>query len=283
MSQKNTPSLPIGMFDSGVGGLTVLKEVMQKLPEDIFIYFGDTARCPYGGRSHETITRYSIESSIFLIEQGIEFLIIACNTASSIALDRLQKTFSIPIIGMIEPAVKKAAAVTKNKRIGVIGTRGTIGSGIYQKELAKELEGAQVFALACPLFVPLIEEQYDKPHIVKQVIKEYLAPLKEQKIDTLVLGCTHYPILQTLIEEEMQEGTNAPVTVINPAVALAETLIELKNEKLVSCNKGNPIANQKITAHQFYVSDDPKRFQEIGERFLGRPLSDVRTIITPLY
>jgi glutamate racemase len=267
MKQKDTKKCTIGMFDSGVGGLTVLSEVKRLLPDDIFIYFGDTARCPYGGKSSSTILRYSIENSNFLHAKGIDLLVVACHTATAHALDTLKTLYKIPVVGVVEPAIEKAVQVTLNNKIGVIGTRATIDSQVYQKAISARLKQAEVFALACPLFVPLIEEQFPHRIITRSVVREYLNPLKEQGIDTLLLGCTHYPLLLDLIQECMGDE----VKIVNPAEACAQSVFKLK-EKLSTSNN----CDEK-KAHQFFVSDDPDRFRTIGEKFFGHPLLQINT------
>lgn len=258
----------IGLFDSGVGGLTVLKELIAAMPHESYVYFGDTARYPYGGKSQETITRYSIENSAFLIDQGAELIAIACHTATSLALDTLQSTFSIPVLGVIEPAVEKMIATTQNKRLGVIGTRATIASGMYQRELLAYLPDASITALACPLFVPLIEEQITSLEILRLVIKETLAPFKDKKIDTLLLGCTHYPLLAELIQHEM----GPDVQLVNPAKTFTEKLKKLNLPQSPKCES------------KFFVSDDPARFKAIGEAFLGIPMGFVEQVsLNPNY
>lgn len=252
----------IGLFDSGVGGLTVLKELIASMPHESYVYFGDTARFPYGGKSQDTIIRYSIENSSFLIDQGVELIAVACHTATSLALKTLQNTFSIPVLGVIEPAVEKMIATTQNKRLGVIGTRATIASGMYQTELLKQIPDATITACACPLFVSLIEEQITSCDILRLVIKETLKPLKGKNIDTLLLGCTHYPLLADLIQEEM----GPDVQLVNPAKTFTE---KLKNVKLQQTPKGDS---------QFFVSDDPERFRAIGEAFLGIPMHSVQRV-----
>lgn len=264
---STSSSSTIGMFDSGVGGLTVLREVERLLPHDTFIYFGDTARCPYGPKGDKTIIRYSIENGIFLIDLGIELLIVACHTASALALNKLKATFSIPVLGVIEPAIEEACLVTKNRHIGVIGTRATINSDIYQRSIRERLSNATIFAEACPLFVPIVEEQFANEEVVRSIIKEYLAPLKKKNIDTLILGCTHYPLLEMLIQEEMGQD----VQLVNPAMSCAKAALQLKQEKL-------PCKRISKDAHQFFVSDDPSRFQAIGERFFGLPLPSIQTV-----
>jgi glutamate racemase len=253
----------IGLFDSGVGGLTVLKELLCSMPNQSYVYFGDTARFPYGGKSQDTIIRYSIENSNFLLQQGVELIAVACHTATSLALETLQNTFHIPVLGVIEPAVEKMVATTRNKHLGVIGTRATIASGMYQKELQKKMPDAHITACACPLFVSLIEEQITNLDILRLVVKVTLAPLKDKNIDTLLLGCTHYPLLSHIIQEEM----GPDVVLVNPAKTFTDKLL------LITAPKPGP----KVDPH-FFVSDDPSRFQSIGEAFLGISMPKVQRI-----
>lgn len=262
--------LHIGMFDSGVGGLTVLKELIRLLPDESYTYFGDTARFPYGSKSAPTIIRYSLENCIFLIEQGVKLLVVACNTATALSLQRLKETFNIPVIGVIEPVIEKVVATTQSKRVGIIATRSTVLSGIYQKEITSYLPGAQITACACPLLVSLIEERVTQKHIIKMIIKESLAPLKKKKIDTLVLGCTHYPLMESYIREEI----GPDVQIINPGKACAEKLQALTQEKNLRTSPSH------ASQYRFFVSDDPKRFKTIGETFLGFTLQNVKKVIT---
>ncbi len=250
-------TLRIGMFDSGVGGLTVLSEVKHLLPHNSFFYFGDTARCPYGGKSKSTITRYSLENSAFLHTLGIDLLIIACHTASALAIDAVQQQLSIPILGVIEPAITCALQATRTGHIGVIGTKATIASQVYEQKLKAAHPGITVTSLACPLFVPLVEEQFPNTEIIRLVVQEYLQPLKNKKIDTLLLGCTHYPLLRPYIAEEM----GPEVSIINPATTCAQAAHTL-------CQQLTPHSNEPLE-DRFFVSDDPERFRHIGEHFLG--------------
>jgi glutamate racemase len=260
--------LHIGMFDSGVGGLTVLKELIQQLPCEAYTYFGDTARFPYGSKSASTVIRYSLENSIFLIEQGVQLLVVACSTATALSLERLKSTFNIPVMGVIAPAIEKVVETTQSKRIGIIATRGTVMSGIYQKEIAAHLSGARIHAAACPLLVSLIEERVTHPHIIRMIIKESLAPLRKKNIDTLVLGCTHYPLVESYIREEI----GPDVSIINPGKACAEQLQRaLKEKSLQARSSPEP-------QYRFFVSDDPKRFQATGETFLGFAMKNVRKV-----
>ena len=185
---------PIGIFDSGVGGLTVTREVMRNIPEERIVYFGDTARVPYGSKSKETILRYSRQIVRFLLSQEVKAIVVACNTASAFALEEIRHELSVPIIGVVKPGAKVACAATKNNRIGVIGTKGTIASGLYTEFIRQIRPDAEVIGKACPLFVPLVEESMMKDPVTEEMARRYLAALKEQDIDTLILGCTHYPL-----------------------------------------------------------------------------------------
>ena len=190
---------PIGIFDSGVGGLTVTREVMRNIPEERIVYFGDTARVPYGSKSKETILRYSRQIVRFLLSQEVKAIVVACNTASAFALEEIRHELSVPIIGVVKPGAKVACAATKNNRIGVIGTKGTIASGLYTEFIRQIRPDAEVIGKACPLFVPLVEESMMKDPVTEEMARRYLAALKEQDIDTLILGCTHYPLLRSMI------------------------------------------------------------------------------------
>ena len=255
----------IGMFDSGVGGLTVMKEVTKLLPHEKVVYFGDTARLPYGEKSCDTIIRYTIDSALFLMEQNIKMLVIACHTSSSYSIDKLRKIFNIPVLGVIEPSVKKAVSATRSQRIAVLGTKGTIRSGVYQNEIRKRLPDAFVMATACPLFVPLIEERLMSHQATKLIIEEYLTPVLEQKIDTLLLACTHYPLLRPQIEEMAGKG----ITIIDPAVACAEEIHSILHAKQHQLSQAFP------PDHRWFVSDDPDKFRAIGSAFLGNSLTHV--------
>lgn len=255
----------IGIFDSGIGGLTVMKEITMLLPHENIVYFGDTARVPYGAKSPETIIRYSIENTNFLLKQNIKVLVIACNTASAYAMQRIEKLLNIPMIEVIEPGAEKAVEMTKNKRIAVLGTRATIQSGAYQKKIQSKLEGSFILPISCPLFVPLVEEDFISHPAAKMIIKEYLAPLKKENIDTVLLGCTHYPLLKEMIQEEV----GLSVEVVDSASVLAE--------KLKSLLMVEKLHNDVLSAafHNYYVSDDPDKFASLGSKFLGCQLKNV--------
>ena len=212
---------PIGVFDSGVGGLTVAREIMRQIPDERIVYFGDTARVPYGSKSPNTIIRYSRQIIRFLRTKNVKAIVVACNTASAFALETIKPELDIPIIGVVKPGAKVAARTTENGKIGVIGTEGTIRSEIYTKTIHRENKDAQVMGRACPLFVPLVEEGWIKDPVTVAVAERYLQPFKESDIDTLILGCTHYPLLRSTVREIMGEGVN----LVNPAY---ETAVELR-------------------------------------------------------
>lgn len=259
------PSQAIGVFDSGFGGLTVLQQLIDILPQERFIYYGDTARLPYGEKSRETIIRYSIENTIFLLEKEIKLLVVACNTATAHALEKLQKIFNIPVVGVINPCVEQAIQISKNKRIAVLGTKGTINSQSYQQAILKQAPNAFVLPISCPLFVPLVEEHYFEHPATRLIVREYLLPIKEMDIDTLILGCTHYPLLKTMIQSEVGEGVN----IIDSSTACAKMVAQILQEKyLFNSDKMPP-------KMRYFVSDDPLRFQSLGEVFLGRPIEKV--------
>lgn len=252
---------PIGMFDSGVGGLTVAREVMRNIPNERLVYFGDTARVPYGSKSKDTILRYSRQIVRFLQSQQVKAIVVACNTASAFALEEIQDEIEIPIIGVVKPGAKVACETTKNNRIGVIGTKGTIASGLYTQFIREINPQAQVVGKACPLFVPLVEENMRKDSITREMAQRYLDSLKEQDIDTLILGCTHYPLLRSVIREIMGEN----VALVNPAYETALGLKHLLEEKGLM-NKREISATEK--PHRFFVSDAPESFKEFANSIL---------------
>ena len=218
MSMEN--NAPIGVFDSGLGGLTVVREIMRNLPDERIVYFGDTARVPYGSKSPDTIIRYSRQIVRFLEQQEVKAIVIACNTASALALDTVEKETSLPILGVVRPGADMAVASTKNNRIGVIATEGTIRSGLYNRLIREADPRMQVFTKACPLFVPLVEEGWTKDPITKEVANRYLQELLDSEIDTLIMGCTHYPLLRSLLKEVVGDG----VQLVNPAYETAQVL-----------------------------------------------------------
>lgn len=240
---------PIGIFDSGLGGLTVFNAVRRLLPRENLIYFGDTAHVPYGSKSAAAVTAYSLEIARFLRAKKIKLLIVACNTASALALDALRENLDIPVIGVLEPGARRAMAVSKTRRIGVIGTEATIKSGAYTRKIRGIEPSAKVYGLACPLFVPLVEEGWWKHRVTRLVASEYLNRLRPAKIDTLILGCTHYPV----IKETIARAAGAKVELIDSAETVAQEARELLNARGLARKTGKG----KI---KVYVSDDPARF-----------------------
>ncbi len=251
----------IGIFDSGIGGLTVVKEFFRELPDYDILYFGDTARTPYGTKSKETIIKYAKEDARILLERGARVLLVACNSASAAAFSALQKEFpEVPIFEVITPAVKRATEVTKNKKIGVIGTNATINSGIYEQKL-KEIDGFQVYSQGCPLLVPLVEEGWLDKRETKMIVKKYLHPLRQKQIDTLILGCTHYPLLKKIIQPR-----------IGKRVALVDSAEEVVRE-FKEFLKNNPNIDKSLSKNslsKFLASDVNGKFQDIAEKWLGK-------------
>jgi glutamate racemase len=258
-------SASIGIFDSGFGGLTVMKAIRTLLPHENIIYFGDTARLPYGTKSRETILRYSVENASFLIEQGIKILVVACHTACSFALEELKEKFDLPIVGVTTPMIEQVHRLSPRGKIAILGTHGTIASGSYQNAIQKIFPSAEVSALACQLLVYLVEEGYVNHPVTTTLIQEYLLPLKDKNIDTVVLGCTHFPLLQHQIEQAL----DPTIHVIDPAKFCAEFLQKLLKEK----NLLN--LDQKPGRYRFFVSDAPEKFRKLGNSFLGCPLEYV--------
>ncbi len=282
---------PIGVFDSGVGGLTVMKEIMLQLPEENVLYIGDTARVPYGIRSAETVTRYSLEMVDFLVGKGIKLLVVACNTASAVALTAIKKRFDIPVVGVIEPGARGAMEATRSKKIGVIGTEGTIKSNSYvhainalygnkpivitehgtirfDRYFEVNIEDLTIFTKACPLFVPLAEEGWSSNDVAVLTAQHYLEGLKREPIDTLVLGCTHYPLLKDVIAGVM----GADIALIDSA---QETVKELRRT-LIQYGIENTSHTEPL--RRFYVTDAPERFIKVGERFLGEKIEHIEKI-----
>lgn len=253
--------LPIGVFDSGVGGLTVAKEILNTLPNEKLIYFGDTARVPYGNKSPETIIRYSRQIADFLVSQNVKAIVIACNTASAMALEAVQESVEVPVIGVVRPGTDAALKATQNHRIGVIGTEGTIKSGIYDRYIKEKDAEAVVFDKACPLFVNLVEEGMIDDPVTVIMIHRYLDDIIcQNNIDTLILGCTHYPLLQEVIRREVGGG----IRLVNPAYETACSLKRLLEEKgLASSSVPEP------AAHKFYVSDAAEKFRHFAEDILS--------------
>lgn len=251
---------PIGVFDSGLGGLTAVRELMRVLPNESIIYFGDTARLPYGSKSQATVTRFSLEIASFLVRQNVKCLLVACNTASSYALDVLAGRMEIPVTGVIQPAVDRAIGSSPHGRIGVVGTLGTVGSLAYPNAIAKIAPAASVISRACPMFVPLIEEGWIDHPITRSVATEYLAELANGHLESLILACTHYPLIIPLFGEIMGPG----VTLIDSGAEAARALAHRLRER------GQLSAG--VPAHRFFISDEPHSFRRIAEAFLGHEL-----------
>ena len=263
-----TSGAPIGVFDSGIGGLTVVHELMRQLPGESIIYFGDTARVPYGPKSPETVRRYSREITGFLIAQGVKSIVVACNTATAHALPMLREEIAMPVIGVVEPGARAAVTATRSSRIGVIGTVGTINSGAYERAIRALSPQAAITARACPLFVPLVEEGWLDHDATRLIAAEYLGPLRDAAIDTLVLGCTHYPLLKPMLAREM----GADVRLIDSAErTAAETARMLDDRGLRAPGGARP-------AHRFVASDAADHFLRVGQRFLGEAIDRVETV-----
>lgn len=257
----------IGIFDSGIGGLTVFKEIERLLPNENIIYFGDTARVPYGNKSKETIIRFSTENILFLLKKKVKIVVVACNTASALSLDSLRGIFNVPLIGVIEAGVNKALKVSKNKRIGVIGTRSTINSVSYEYEILKKEKKAKVYSKACPLFVPFVEEGILSGKIVEGVVMMYLKTLKKRRIDVIILGCTHYPLLKKEIAKYLSK-----TRIIDSATEVA-----LHTKKILTDN--NILRISKFRPKKdFYVTDEPCGFMKLGRLFLGRDIQKPKVI-----
>jgi glutamate racemase len=249
---------PIGVFDSGIGGLTVVKEIVNQIPGETIIYFGDTARLPYGSKSKETIITYTRQIARFLMAQGVKAIVIACNTASAFALETVSAEIEIPMIGVVKPGARVAAQTTRNGRIGVIGTEGTIHSGIYHDFLSETNPQVKVFGKACPLLVPLVEEGLLDDPVTLEISRRYINELLVENIDTLVLGCTHYPLLRKTIRKITGDG----IELVNPAYETAKSLREvlteqgIKNDNILKLN------------HRFYVSDGAEKFRKFADTIL---------------
>lgn len=256
----NSAKQPIGVFDSGIGGLTVVRALMGAMPSESIVYFGDTARVPYGTKSRKTIVKFSLENVEFLLRCGVKCIVIACNTSSAFALPTLRKYFKVPIIGVIRPGAAAAARATRVKRVGVIGTRATVRSGAYEAAIKRLDPSIHVVSQSCPLFVPLVEEGWLDGGICADVAQKYLAPLRQERIDTLILGCTHYPLLTHTIRDVM----GPEVTLIDSAhETVAEVRGVLMGNDLLAAATAKP-------KYRFFVTDEPRQFSDVGHRYLGR-------------
>ena len=271
LQSKELQGAAVGVFDSGVGGLTVAREIMRQIPNEKIVYFGDTARVPYGSKSQDTVTRYSRQIVRFLRTQDVKAIVVACNTASAYALDSLEKEIDIPIIGVVKPGARVAAEVTRNGKIGVIGTEGTIGSQIYTDFIHNINPDAKVTGKACPLFVPLVEEGLLQDPVTDEIASRYLTELIDIGIDTLILGCTHYPLIRSTVGRIMGEE----VTLVNPAY---ETAAELK-KLLTDCNLLNPQAPALgDNKYKFYVSDGAEKFKRFANSIIKYGILSAKTI-----
>ncbi len=268
---------PVGVFDSGVGGLTVVREIMRQLPDERIVYFGDTARVPYGSKSKKTIIQFSKQIVRFLQTKGVKAIVIACNTASSLALDEVREEVGIPVIGVVRAGALAAVNATRNRKVGVIGTDATIDSGIYERVLKEMNPDVEVFGKACPLFVPLVEEGLFHDTVTDVIASRYLADLKKKYIDTLVLGCTHYPLIRSTIGRIMGEN----VTLINPAYETALELKELLNEKNMAREAHEDESSTE--KYQFYVSDNAKKFTDFATAILPEEVKDTTFINIEAY
>ncbi len=259
---------PIGIFDSGLGGLTVAHAIAKRLPGESTFYFGDTARVPYGPKSPETVRRYSLEIMHWLLGQGVKAIVIACNTSTAHALEAVQAASPVPVFGVIEPGVRAAVASAQGAPIGVIGTSGTIRSGAYQRAIEALFPEIEIVAKACPLFVPLVEEGWFNHPATRMVAEEYLAPVRARNILTLVLGCTHYPLIKPLVQEVIGQSVTLIDSAEETAAAVAEGIRQRKLE---------PRGGSGAT-HRFVVSDDPERFRRVGTGFLGERIRNVNVV-----
>ena len=267
MNAKNEK--PIGVFDSGIGGLTVVRALLERLPNENIVYFGDTARVPYGSKSPQVVREYALDDTEVLLSKDVKMIVVACNTVSAVALDVVQKRANLPVTGVIIPGAQSAADATRNNRIGVIGTVATINSNAYASELKRLNKLIQAHSKACPLFVPLVEEGWLETKATELIAQEYLFPLTTQKIDTLILGCTHYPLLKKTISK-VTKGTT---TLIDSGEATASVVEKMLDDHSIrNTNKQKPNV-------QFFVSDAPEKFTAVGELFLGKRLGVVRRVV----
>ena len=276
-SQSEISSLPIGIFDSGVGGLTVYRALHERLPDEHFIYLGDTARVPYGTKSLATVERYAVENARFLEAHGIKLLVVACNTASALALPAIRDAIGVEVVGVIEPGARQAVHSSTGKHIGVIATESTVQSGVYSSAIQKLDAAAMVIERACPLFVSLAEEGWAESDVARTVAAEYLSDLKQRGIDSLVLGCTHYPILRQVI----QEAIGDEVTLIDSGEAAA---LDVESWLVDSAGAHVPLQDRARERRlcddldHFYVTDAAERFARVAERFLGHPPSVLEAV-----
>ncbi|MDR1765684.1 MAG: glutamate racemase [Lachnospiraceae bacterium] len=266
-------SAPIGVFDSGVGGLTVAREILRQMPGERIVYFGDTARLPYGSKSKDTVIRYSKQIIRFLMTKNVKAIVVACNTASSLALEELQSYVGLPMMGVIHAGAKAAVEATRNGKIGVIGTEGTIRSDIYRQMMTAMKPGVEVCQKACPLFVPLVEEGFFHDSVTDEIASRYLADLKQRYVDTLVLGCTHYPLLRSTLGRLMGEG----VVLVNPAFETALELRKALGEAGILRGRGEP------ALHEFYVSDMAEKFTAFATSIMPEYVKETKLVNIEVY
>lgn len=255
---RSDRAIAVGVFDSGIGGLTVVKAILDLLPSQPLIYLGDTARTPYGTKSAEVVCRYSFENTEFLVARGVELLVVACNTSSAVALEALRERYEIPVIGVVEPGASAAVDATRNGRIGIIGTEATIRSGCYTRALRRIRSDLEIYTRACPLFVPLAEEGWVDNEVARTTAELYLRSMRNSGIDTLILGCTHYPLLADVIRETM----GGEAVLVDSARATAQVVRDALERRSLLCS-GPP------ASASFFVTDSPERFVKVGSRFLG--------------
>jgi glutamate racemase len=278
---------PLGVFDSGIGGLTVLRALKRRLPSEPLLYLGDTARVPYGTRSDETVLRYAREAMAFFLGKGVKAVVVACNTVSAVALEPLAAESSVPVVGVLEPGAAEAVRRTRSGRVGVIGTQATIRSGAYARRIEELHPGAVVMQRACPLFVPLAEEGWLDGAVPRLVAQTYLGDLKRARIDTLVLGCTHYPLLRDVVAGVM----GADVALVDSAEAAADEVVRLLAASGLAApgptapSAGTPPSrpDAPAPADHFFVTDPADRFRDVGERFLGGPIERLERVALPVW
>lgn len=258
---------PLGIFDSGIGGLTVFREIRKRLPRESLVYLGDTARVPYGAKSEKTVQRYARECAAFLRTKKVKMVVVACNTASAFALEALQGDEEAPVVGVVVPGAKGAVRRTRSRKIGVIGTEGTIRSGAYERAIKKFEPAAEVTSVACPLFVPLVEEGWLEDPATRLIAERYLSALRAKRIDTLILGCTHYPLLKPVLHQVMGE-----TVLIDSAEETAREVEKILGEKKLAALGGSP------PSEEFFVTDSTARFRRVGEIFMGGALSNVTQV-----
>lgn len=271
MIQENKKAAPIGVFDSGIGGLTVVREIMRQIPNENIVYFGDTARVPYGNKSKETVTRFSRQILRFLETNQVKTIVVACNTASAYAMEVLERETDIPIIGVVKPGARVAFQVTRNRRIGVIATEATIGSQIYTNYIEELCPDVTIFGKSCPLFVPLVEEGLWQDPVTDEIARRYLNELIDKEIDTLILGCTHYPLIHSTVGKIMGEQ----VILVNPAYETARELKELLEKKDLLNQEPHKLGTNQ---YQFFVSDGADKFKQFANSIIKYGILSAKTV-----